>query len=105
MDATGVSQGRVCVAAHCGSLWGCHWQAGACAAAQDSRARSSSPSTPPPGREVEVPAHRADPGRHPLDAVELAEDSFWLPRRLVGHGALFMLRFKGDSMTRLRSPR
>lgn len=31
--------------------------------------------------------------------MELAEDSFWLPRRLVGHGTLFMLKVKGDSMT------
>jgi repressor LexA len=35
----------------------------------------------------------------PLDAVELAEDTFRLPRRLVGHGTLFMLRVMGDSMT------
>jgi repressor LexA len=33
-----------------------------------------------------------------LDAVELTENSFWLPRRLVGHGTLFMLKVKGDSM-------
>jgi repressor LexA len=31
--------------------------------------------------------------------VEAAEDTFSLPRRPVGHGALFMLRVKGDSMT------
>lgn len=29
--------------------------------------------------------------------MELAEETFWLPRRLVGGGRLFMLR--GDSMT------
>jgi repressor LexA len=29
----------------------------------------------------------------------MAEDTFWLPRRLVGHGALFMLKIKADSMT------
>jgi repressor LexA len=31
--------------------------------------------------------------------VELAEETFLLPRRLVGRGTLFMLRVKGDSMT------
>jgi repressor LexA len=35
----------------------------------------------------------------PVDAVELAEDSYALSRRLVGHGTLFMLRVQGDSMT------
>jgi repressor LexA len=35
----------------------------------------------------------------PLDAVEAAEETFLLPRRLVGHGSLFMLRVRGDSMT------
>lgn len=31
--------------------------------------------------------------------MELAEDTFRLPRRLVGYGTLFMLEVKGDSMT------
>ncbi len=35
----------------------------------------------------------------PVDATEAAEETFLLSRRLVGHGALFMLRVKGDSMT------
>jgi repressor LexA len=35
----------------------------------------------------------------PIDAAEAVEDTFTLPRRLVGHGTLFMLRIKGDSMT------
>lgn len=35
----------------------------------------------------------------PIDAAEAVEDTFTLPRRLVGHGTLFMLRVKGDSMT------
>ena len=35
----------------------------------------------------------------PVDAVELAEDSYALSRRLVGRGTLFMLRVHGDSMT------
>lgn len=34
-----------------------------------------------------------------IDAAEAAEDTFTLPRRLVGRGTLFMLRVKGDSMT------
>jgi hypothetical protein len=34
-----------------------------------------------------------------VEAPELAEETFLLPRRLVGHGTLFMLRVKGDSMT------
>jgi repressor LexA len=48
---------------------------------------------------VEVPLIGQIPAGLPLDAVELAEETFWLPRRLVGHGRLFMLRVKGDSMT------
>jgi repressor LexA len=35
----------------------------------------------------------------PIDAAEDVEDTFALPRRLVGHGTLFMLRVKGDSMS------
>jgi repressor LexA len=35
----------------------------------------------------------------PIDAAEAAEDTFTLPRRLVGRGTLFMLRVKGDSMS------
>lgn len=35
----------------------------------------------------------------PIDAAEVAEDTFTLPRRLVGRGTLFMLRVKGDSMS------
>ena len=44
-------------------------------------------------------AHRADRRRRGVDAVELAEETFLLSRRLVGRGTLFMLRVKGDSMT------
>jgi repressor LexA len=55
---------------------------------------------PGPGVEgVAVPLIGNVPAGIPLDAVELAEDTFWLPRRLVGHGTLFMLKIKGDSMT------
>ena len=75
---------------------------GRCAAGPDSHARSQSPSLPLPGGkgdEVEVPLIGQIAAGVPLDAVELAEDTFLLSRRLVGHGALFMLRVKGDSMT------
>jgi repressor LexA len=55
---------------------------------------------PRPGRdEVAVPLIGQIAAGVPLDAVELAEETFWLPRRLVGHGTLFMLRARGDSMT------
>jgi repressor LexA len=51
------------------------------------------------GDEVEVPLIGQIAAGIPLDAVEQAEETFRLPRRLVGHGTLFMLRVKGDSMT------
>lgn len=35
----------------------------------------------------------------PILAEELVEDSFWLPRKMVGEGTVFMLRVAGDSMT------
>jgi repressor LexA len=35
----------------------------------------------------------------PILAQEMVEDTFWLPRRLVGEGRLFMLKVAGDSMT------
>lgn len=38
----------------------------------------------------------------PLDAEELVEEIFSLPRRLVGHGKLFMLRVQGHSMSGAR---
>jgi len=63
-------------------------------------ARASAPGTRGPGPgEVEVPLIGQVPAGIPLDAVEMAEDTFWLPRRLVGHGTLFMLKIKADSMT------
>lgn len=62
------------------------------------------PADPSPGPgsgngEVEVPLLGLVPAGIPLDAMEMAEDTFWLPRRLVGHGTLFMLKVTGDSMT------
>jgi SOS regulatory protein LexA len=35
----------------------------------------------------------------PVLAEEMVEDTFWLPRRLVGEDRLFMLEVVGDSMT------
>lgn len=55
--------------------------------------------TLPPEDEVEVPLIGQIAAGIPLDAVELADETFRLPRRLVGHGTLFMLKVKGDSMT------
>ena len=57
------------------------------------------PVTRADGDEVEVPLIGQIAAGIPLDAVELAEETFLLPRRLVGRGTLFMLRVKGDSMT------
>jgi repressor LexA len=51
------------------------------------------------GDEAVVPLIGQIAAGAPLDAVELAEETFRLPRRLVGHGRLFMLRVNGDSMT------
>jgi repressor LexA len=57
------------------------------------------PATRTEGDEVEVPLIGQIAAGIPLDAVELAEETFLLPRRLVGRGTLFMLRVKGNSMT------
>lgn len=54
---------------------------------------------PAPREEVEVPPIGQIAAGVPLDAVELALETFLLSRRLVGHGTLFMLRVKGESMT------
>jgi repressor LexA len=35
----------------------------------------------------------------PLLAEQMIKDTFWLPRRLVGEGTLFMLKVAGDSMS------
>jgi repressor LexA len=49
--------------------------------------------------DVELPLIGQIAAGIPLDAVEFAEETFFISRRLVGHGALFMLQVKGDSMT------
>ena len=58
-----------------------------------------SPAPRPEGEEVEVPLIGQIAAGVPVDAVVLAEETFLLPRRLVGRGTLFMLRVRGDSMT------
>jgi repressor LexA len=62
-------------------------------------AEPGGPASPAQGDAVEVPFVGRIAAGVPLDAVELAEDSFALSRRLVGHGTLFMLEVHGDSMT------
>lgn len=57
------------------------------------------PATRAEGNAVEVPLIGQIAAGIPLDAVELAEETFLMPRRLVGRGTLFMLRVMGDSMT------
>lgn len=61
--------------------------------------------------EPETASKRADPDRPvpvpligrisagvPITAQQEVEDTFLLPRKIVGHGTLFMLRVAGDSM-------
>ncbi|MGH3300019.1 MAG: transcriptional repressor LexA [Trebonia sp.] len=57
------------------------------------------PGSPAESDAVEVPLIGQIAAGGPVDAVELAEDSYALSRRLVGRGTLFMLRVHGDSMT------
>ena len=62
----------------------------------------ASPADPAGGASVgtvEVPLLGQIRAGVPVDAVELGEDTFTLPRWLVGHGTLFMLKVTGDSMT------
>jgi repressor LexA len=51
------------------------------------------------GDATEVPLIGQIAAGIPLDAEEAVEETFPLPRELVGHGQLFMLRVRGDSMT------
>lgn len=53
----------------------------------------------PDGETVDVPLIGQIPAGTPLEALEDRENIYPLPRQLVGHGTLFMLRVKGDSMT------
>jgi repressor LexA len=51
------------------------------------------------GDGAEVPLIGQIAAGDPRYAEEAVEETFPLPRMLVGHGELFMLRVKGDSMT------
>jgi repressor LexA len=62
-------------------------------------AEAGDPASPAQNDAVDVPLIGQIAAGGPVDAVELAEDTFVLSRRLVGHGPLFMLRVRGDSMT------
>jgi repressor LexA len=53
----------------------------------------------PRADEVEVPLVGRIAAGVPILAEEMIEDTFWLPRKMVGAGRLFMLRVTGDSMT------
>jgi repressor LexA len=96
------------------------------AAAAPSPAPAAKPAADPPAKaettpsaepdaaspaEPEAASARADPDRPvpvpligrisagvPITAQQEVEDTFLLPRKIVGHGTLFMLRVAGDSM-------
>lgn len=83
------------------------------AAAGPPPAPPDEPETAPPAAAAELAAGpaRADPDRPvpvpligrisagvPITAQQEVEDTFLLPRKIVGHGTLFMLRVAGDSM-------
>ena len=68
-------------------------------AAASNAANGGCPSLQGAGDDVEVSLIGQIAAGVPVDAAETAEETFLLSRRLVGHGALFMLRVKADSMT------
>jgi repressor LexA len=51
------------------------------------------------GDEVEVPLIGQIAAGVPIDADQSVDETFLMSRRLVGHGTLFALKVKGDSMT------
>ena len=51
-----------------------------------------------PDRPVPVPLIGRISAGVPITAQQEVEDTFLLPRKIVGHGTLFMLRVAGDSM-------
>jgi repressor LexA len=57
------------------------------------------PAIRPQVDEVEVPLIGRIAAGIPILAEEMIEDTFWLPRKMVGSGTLFMLKVTGDSMT------
>ena len=63
-------------------------------------ARSLGPPAPRPGPDaVEVPLVGRIAAGVPILAEEMIEETFWLPRKLLGQGRFFMLKVAGDSMT------
>lgn len=70
---------------------------------EDGRPRTIvDPACPAPGAEgdeVEVPLIGQIAAGVPIDAEQSVEETFLMSRRLVGHGTLFALKIKGDSMT------
>jgi repressor LexA len=62
-------------------------------------AEAGDPASPAEDDAVELPLIGRIAAGAGVDAVELAEDTFRVSRRLVGSGTLFMLQVKGDSMT------
>jgi repressor LexA len=65
-------------------------------------ASPAEPAAPPAGTEVDpavpVPLIGRIAAGVPITAQEVVEDTFLLPRKIVGYGTLFMLRVVGDSM-------
>jgi repressor LexA len=57
------------------------------------------PAPPVEDDSVQVPLVGRIAAGFPVDAVEFAEETLLLSRRLVGYGKLFALKVKGDSMT------
>lgn len=57
------------------------------------------PAIRPRADEVEVPLVGRIAVGVPILAEEMIEDTFWLPRKMVGAGTLFMLKVTRDSMT------
>lgn len=84
---------------------------GADPAATDTPPAEPGTATPAAAAEPEAGPARTDPDRPvpvpligrisagvPITAQQEVEDTFLLPRKIVGHGTLFMLRVAGDSM-------
>ncbi|HTT53412.1 MAG TPA: transcriptional repressor LexA [Streptosporangiaceae bacterium] len=77
-------------------------QAGATPPAQPGPRLAAHPDAPRPEADDEGPVSVPLIGRIaagvPITAQEEVEDTFLLPRKIVGYGTLFMLRVAGDSM-------
>jgi repressor LexA len=72
------------------------------AAAAEPAAPPAEPDAAPAGADADRPVPVPLIGRIaagvPITAQQEVEDTFLLPRKIVGHGTLFMLRVAGDSM-------